>query len=109
MSEAKIQRAILDAFAAMGVLAFRINSGRVKVRGGWYQGAPAGFPDVVVIVPPSGRFLGLEVKDEDGELREAQRKTHDALCRAGAGVRTVRSVEEAVQTYLDEKTRQAGV
>ncbi len=109
MSEAPIQRAILDAFAAMGVLAYRINSGRVKARGGWYQGAPAGFPDVIVVVAPIGRLLGLEVKDAKGVVSDAQVRTADALCRAGAACRTVRSVEEAVRAYLETKGSQNGV
>ena len=101
MSEAVTQRAILDAFAAMGVLAFRINSGKVKTRGGWYQGAPAGFPDVLVVVPPSGRFLGLEVKEPKAKLREGQVTMAEQLTRNGAVVVTVRTVEEAVRAYLE--------
>jgi hypothetical protein len=101
VAEAPIQRAILDAFQAMGVLAFRINSGKVKTRGGWYQGAPAGFPDVVVVVPPSGRLLGIEVKDGKGEERESQIRMRADLTRNGAVVVTVRSVEEALRAYLD--------
>lgn len=103
MSEADIQRAILDAFRAMGVLAFRINSGKVRVRGGWYQGAPAGFPDVVVVVPPHGRMLGLEVKDAKGATSEVQDKMHQDLCGAGVAVRTCRTVEEAIRAYLEAK------
>lgn len=100
MSEATIQRAILDAFQAMGVLAFRINSGKVKTRGGWYQGAPAGFPDVLVVVPPLGRMLGIEVKDAKGETNPAQDRMHADMTRNGATVVTVRSVDEALRAYL---------
>jgi len=108
MRESEIQRAILDAFAAMGVLAFRINSGRVKAKGGWYQGAPAGFPDVIVVVPPTGRLLGLEVKTATGEENADQVKMAKDLSRAGAAVRTVRSAEEAIRAYLDAKGPQLG-
>lgn len=106
MSEATIQRAILDAFEAMGVLAFRINAGKVKTRGGWYQGAPAGFPDVIVVVAPHGRLLGLEVKTAKGTEREKQVEMADALSRHGAAVRTVRSVEEAIRAYLEARDAQ---
>lgn len=109
MAEADIQRAIIKAFEAMNVLAFRINSGKVKTRGGWYQGAPAGFPDILVVVPPSGRFLGIEVKDTKGEVSAEQVRMHDALSRHGAAVRTCRSVEEAVRAYLEAKDSPRGV
>jgi len=109
MSEAPIQRAILDAFQAMGVLAFRINAGKVRTRGGWYQGAPAGFPDVLVVVAPHGRMLGIEVKDAKGETNPAQDKMHKDLSGAGVPVRTCRSVEEAIRAYLEAKDAPRGV
>jgi hypothetical protein len=109
VSESDIQRAILDAFQAMGVLAFRINSGKVRTRGGWYQGAPAGFPDILVVVPPSGRLLGIEVKDRNGDERESQVRMHDALSRHGAAVRTCWTVEDAVRAYLEAKDAPRGV
>jgi hypothetical protein len=103
VAESDIQRAILDAFQAMGVLAFRINSGKVRARGGWYQGAPAGFPDVLVVVPPHGRLLGLEVKTATGKERAKQVEMAEHLCGAGAAVRTVRTTEEAIRAYLESK------
>jgi hypothetical protein len=95
---------MVEAFRAMGVLAFRINSGRVKAKGGWYQGAPAGFPDLLVVVPP-GRMLGIEVKTAIGRERDAQVRMAGELGRHGVFVRTCRTVEEAVRAYLEAKTQ----
>jgi hypothetical protein len=103
VSEAAIQRAILVALTAIGAYAFRVQSGRVKVRGGYMQLAPPGTPDVLVIVPPHGRLLGLEVKTATGKEREAQVEWAEGARRLGAAVRTVRTPEEAVVAYLEAK------
>lgn len=102
-SEADIQRAIVQALTAVGALVWRCQSGRVKVRGGWMMLAPEGTPDLLVIVPPTGRLLGLEVKAAKGRVREAQVEWAEAARRAGAAVYCVRSAEEAVRAYLDAK------
>ena len=109
MSEADIQRQITDALRKLGAFVFRIQSGKVKVKRGWMQLAPEGSPDLGVIVPPGGVFLGLEVKDAKGKLRDAQVTVANALCRAGAAVRTVRSVEDAVRAYLEVKDASGAV
>ena len=101
MSETDIQRAILDALAAIGAFAFRTNSskGAVKVRGGWVTLCPPGTPDILIVVPPRGRLLGLEVKTAKGEERESQLAWASRARGLGAGVETVRSVAEAVEAY----------
>ncbi len=100
MSETDIQRAILDALLAIGAFAFRVQAGKVKVRGGWMQLSTPGTPDIYVLVPPHGRSLWLEVKTAKGEERESQLAWHTKARQRGAAVETVRSPEEAVATYL---------
>ncbi len=104
--EANIQRAILDALGSIGAFAMRAQSGKVKVRGGWMQLAPAGTPDIFVLVPPTGHSLWLEVKTATGEERESQLTWAGQARRRGAGVQTVRTVQEAVSAYLDAKASQ---
>lgn len=101
--EGDIKRRILDALEAVGALAVRVQSGLVKVRGGWMHLAQAGTPDIYVLVPPTGLSLWLEVKTATGEEREAQLAWADTARRAGAVVRTVRTPAEAVAAYLDAK------
>ncbi len=102
MSETDIQRAILDALAAVGAFAFRTNSSRgaMKVRGGWVTLCPPGTPDIYVLVPPHGLSLWLEVKTATGEERESQLAWANQARRRGATVETVRSPQEAVAAYL---------
>lgn len=99
MSESTIQRAILDALLAAGAFAFRAQAGRVKVKGGYMQLCPAGTPDILVIVPPRGLVVGLEVKTLTGELRESQLAWAAKVRALGGVVETVRSPEEALQAY----------
>lgn len=103
--EGDIKRRILAALEAAGAFAFRVQSGMVKVRGGWMHLSPTGTADVLVIVPPHGRLLGLEVKTAKGKEREAQLRWADDVRRLGGVVRTVRTPEEAVTAYLEMKTR----
>lgn len=55
-----------------------------------------GLPDIIAVVPPSGRFLGLEVKSATGRLREAQKLFRDQLEASGGIYRVVRSVEDTI-------------
>ena len=102
-SESDIQRAILDALGAVGAFAFRAQSGKVKVRGGWMQLCPAGTPDILVLVPPHGLLLGLEVKTATGEERESQIIWSAKARGRGAVVATVRTPQEAVVAYRAAK------
>lgn len=99
MSESTIQRAILDALLAAGAFAFRAQAGKVKVRGGWMTLCPPGTPDILVIVPPRGLVLGLEVKTATGEERESQLAWAAKVRARGGVVETVRSPSEALEAY----------
>jgi hypothetical protein len=98
-SENDIQRAIILALQTIGVFAIRVQAGKVKVRGGWMQLAPAGTPDIYVLVPPSGMSLWLEVKTATGEERESQLAFATKARARGARVETVRTPQEAVEAY----------
>jgi hypothetical protein len=56
---------------------------------------PEGLPDIIVIIPPTGTFLGLEVKNEKGKLRPSQIEFAQKVTNAGAIYRVVRSLEQA--------------
>jgi len=60
-----------------------------------------GLPDIVVIVPPNGRFLGLEVKSASGVLREGQKRFKANLEAAGGMFRVVRSLAQAMDAVAD--------
>ncbi len=99
MAEAERKKAIVDMFADMGVVAWVNHAGRVKVRGGYMNHSPAGTPDIIAIVRPMGRLLGLEVKDEKGKERPAQTAWAVVAREHGAFVATVKTPAEALAAY----------
>lgn len=96
MSEtSEVTRPVIDAINALPeCFAYRVHSGKVKVRGGWMQLAPKGTPDLFAMV--RGVAVHFETKVERGRLSAEQREMHAHLRRAGARVEVVRSVAEAM-------------
>lgn len=65
MSEtSKITTPIVNALTKAGYFAMRLNSGKVRVRGGYVQLCPVGTPDVVVF-PANQPPLWIECKRPD--------------------------------------------
>lgn len=63
------------------------------------QGLP-GLPDLMVILPPDGQLLGLEVKKPSGIVSAAQHSVKGAFLAAGARYEVVRSLEEAQRAIV---------
>lgn len=93
--EAVIQRDILNWLKRVGLLHWRQNSG-VTFNGKRriYLG-PAGIPDIIVVIPKAGRFVGLEVKSANGEQRPVQVEFAAKLTEAGADYYVVRTLQQA--------------
>lgn len=89
--EKDIQRDILAYLRQVGVLHWRQNAGKI----GWVTLGPEGISDIVVVLPPNGRFLALEVKAHKGRLRPAQKAFKGELERFGGLYRVVRSPHQA--------------
>jgi hypothetical protein len=95
--ESSIQEAILEALAARGFWAWRVNSGATVIGSGagrrMFRGAPSGTPDIRVESPVSGY---LEVKRPGGKLSESQWKWHERAAKHGVRVAIVHSASEAL-------------
>lgn len=95
------KRVILEALRLHPRILWASNilAGKVRVRGGWFVGAPAGSPDLVGGLRVGARveLFGVEVKSATGELRKKQEETRDAWERAGAHYVVATTVEEALQ------------
>ena len=104
MSESDVLKActdVLDWHPAVGKW-WRCPSGKVRVKGGYMQLAPAGTADITVVLRGSGRYLGVEVK-KDGKKsttsaarREVQAKFVQDIAAIGGRVVTVWSAAELV-------------
>ena len=102
VSETTLSRNIQEALARMGVRVLRLQSGRVRVKGGWMQLAPEGTPDLLAILK-SGRVLWIEVKRPGEKPTAEQLAEHARLLRDGHAVAVVTTVQEAVDAVLRQK------
>lgn len=76
--------AILSFFFSAGIFSYRQNSTGIPLPGGGFRpGAKTGLPDIVAILPPSGRHMGIEVKTGKDRLSPEQSGTLSNINRAG--------------------------
>lgn len=88
-----------------GVIAYRIQSGKVRVRGGWMHLAEPGTPDIGCMV--RGLSVFFEAKAPRGVLSDEQLRWHERARRAGAIVVVIRKPSTAldeVRKILDMTT-----
>lgn len=97
MSETQLSASIRSALTRMGIWCMRIQSGRVRSRGGFVQLAEAGTPDILLVGPASVAGSWLEVKVEKGRYETSQPAWHERAKKMGVRVATVRSMSEAVE------------
>ncbi len=103
--ERVIQSQILSWLKDSGVLHWRQQSGTVFLGRRSIRMGPEGLPDIVVIVPPGGRLLGLEVKSANGTLRPSQKAFKELAEASGAAfhvVRTLTQAQDTVAKYMGE-------
>lgn len=105
--EKVIQKEILAWLKDHGYLHWRQNSGNIFMPGRMIKLGYAGLPDIIVILPPSGRVIGLEVKSAVGQLRPAQAEFGAKLIAAGGEYVVVRSVMDVVNALkaINEQPR----
>ena len=94
MSETDISRDIRKAIEAIGVPVERVQTGMVRVRGGWMHLANDGTPDLWT---PLG---WLEVKRPGEEPDPEQKQWHARAEAWGVRVAVVTSVREAVDVVM---------
>lgn len=105
--EKDVQRAIQEAFWAKyrielvatdaGGKGFRGNGGNMR----GHSGIPSGFPDLVGVIPPSGRAVYIEVKRPGSKvvIGSLQQGWLLKLCTWGAVAFWASSVDSAINQY----------
>ncbi len=79
------------------VKVFRNNTGATEVGDRFIRFGEKGSPDILGMIAPTGRFLGLEVKTVRGKVSENQSRWHEEAVKYGAAVFVVRSLDEALR------------
>lgn len=96
MRESPILHAVRAALVATGrVMLWRCNGG-VDVTRGVRYGLGVGAADLIGLLVPSGRFIGVEIKSPTGRLSREQQLWGAAVQRAGGVYIVARSVEDAL-------------
>ena len=67
-------------------------------RGGFYRAGTPGSPDVVCVI--EGKFVGLEIKSQDGELNPNQEEFRRRLIQAGGSYHVVRALDDVIAAGL---------
>ncbi len=101
MSEAQLLRSVLAALSARRVWHWRNNAGLTVLGKGKtrrvIRGAPAGSPDILLVVPGSEGQLGaIELKTAKGRVSESQLAWADEALEHGVRYGVARSVSEAL-------------
>jgi hypothetical protein len=97
MNEAPIKLEIQTWLEGAGYFWLRLQSGKVKVRGGYMQLCPEGTADIVVF--PSNVTCWIETKKLDGKQRAGQIEFEAKVKAAGHEYIVARSLDE-VRDFL---------
>jgi hypothetical protein len=92
--ENDLKTEILDLLALYHIKAFRVQSGKVRVRGGYMHLAPEGTSDLIGYMPYTGRILAIETKVKGENPRKSQIEFLSAV-RSAHGIAMV--VNDPVQ------------
>jgi Holliday junction resolvase len=94
--EADVQREIVATLKQLGYWVARIQSGKVKVRGGWMQLAPEGTADLLAI--RGEKTIWIECKRPKGGTHSAEQKEFMGLVRrAGHQYVVARSKDDVLE------------
>lgn len=98
LTEHDIQNNVRMALAKEGIMCFRVNVGKVKLRDGrWFEtGVPKGFCDLFGF-RKDGQIFFIEVKNKNGKPRYEQVKFINLVKSKGALAGIARSVEDAMK------------
>ena len=93
--EADVLRTVLDLLAARRILAFRLNTGAMKIGRRFMRFGVPGMSDVVAF--PSGGVLWIECKSTCGVQSDLQRSFQAQVESAGHKYVIARSVEDVLR------------
>ena len=104
MSETHLVTSILQALELEpGVYAWRNSTGMIRRAGRVIKFGAVGSPDILAIVGPEGRLLGLEAKTSTGKQSPKQCEWQALIDGLGGKYAVVRSVSDALKAVRDAR------
>jgi len=92
----ELQKDIIKYLKLRGYPATRKQSGRVRSGKYWINQGEAGWQDCISVIPPNGRFLGVECKKPGEKLSDKQLERKAELEAAGALVIVATCLEDVI-------------
>ena len=100
MSEqSEITGPLVKMLRQMGIFTLRLNSGKVRVRGGYMHLCPEGTADILCW--PKGRTCWLETKASKGMMRDKQMEFRDTVTSLGHEYHAVRSIDAGLDAVRE--------
>ena len=100
-TENEIQKEILTYLKYRGIIAWRNQSGFIRLGGRFINLGEEGSPDIVGLLP-SGRFLAIEVKTQTTKPSKIQKDFLQKITNSGGLAIIARSVED-VEKNISKK------
>lgn len=94
---------ILEYCFKNNAFAFRLNTIGVPTPTGFRPPPTSGLPDIVLIFPPDGRFVGIEVKIGKDKQRPSQVEFERNSTQSGAVYRIVKSFNDFLNLWKELK------
>ena len=101
VEENKIQKQILEYLLALGLSAWRNNSAGIKKGSRFIRCGIKGSADIIAVLPPNGRFLGVEVKGPGEKQSNDQETWQEELEAAGGLYILAWSLEDVIEGLRD--------
>ena len=106
--ESEIQSQILQYLQLLNCVVKRNNTGAVNRGGRLVRYGEPGSPDIEVVSPPDGRYIGLEVKRPRGRLSAIQKQYQQRIREVGGVYEKVTSVDDVKKVMEGLYRRSAG-
>lgn len=87
----------LDYLRLTNTLHWRANTGALEIGGRYVRFNAPGTPDILIVLSPTGKLCGVEVKSPTGRLRPEQEAFGRNLEAAGGAYLVVRSLADLVR------------
>ena len=103
-AHSKLVSEILVALSRAGVFAWKNHTGMGRsMAGNLMRFGLKGSADILAVLPPRGRFAGIEVKTGTGRQKATQSNFEKAVALRGGLYLVARSVEDALELVNGEK------